>query len=376
MKKLIVIEIFVLVLLLVAVGYFTLTEVSRNNDRLQAQPTQPTQPTKDFFQNNKDNVTEPPTEAPTEPPVVVELAESWIPLLYGKEISATQYFVYDCKSQSFLLSSGPVTEPIYPASVTKLFSSYVALQYIDPDQEVIAGSSLGYIDPDSSTAGLISGDALTAEQMVAGMLLCSGNDATYALASDVGRIIADDQSISTSDAIARFVEQMNTTASQLGLENSHFVTPDGIHDEEHYVCAKDLTLIAQLAMEDPILSKYIGLAKMEVTVSGRTLDWKNSNKLLHEDLDYYCEYATGLKTGYTGAAGNCLISSFRVGDRDLLIGVFGSPEQDGRYVDTLLLFAQTFGLEIPEPEEPTDSIEDDLVPDDPVFDEEIYDEAA
>jgi len=366
MKKLIVIEIFILVLLLVAVGFFTVSEISRNNDRLQEQTAQPTQPTKEFFQNEDkptepatEPPTEPPTEAPTEPPIVVELNESWIPLLQGKEISAEQYFVYDCKSQSFLLTSGAITDPIYPASVTKLFSSYVALQHIDPQQEVIAGSSLNYIDPDSSTALLVSGDALTAEEMVAGMLLCSGNDATYALASDVGRIVADDQTIDTATAIERFVEQMNITAGELGLENSHFVTPDGIHDEDHYVCAKDLAVIAQLAMEDPILSKYIGLAKMDVTTGGgRTLNWKNSNKLLHEDLDFYCEYATGLKTGYTGAAGNCLISSFRVGSRDLLIGVFGSPEQDGRYVDTLLLFAQTFGLEIPEAETPTEIIEE------------------
>ncbi|MBQ6840249.1 MAG: D-alanyl-D-alanine carboxypeptidase [Oscillospiraceae bacterium] len=376
MKKLIAIEIVILVLLLTAVGYFTFSEVSRRNTDIQEFPKVPSENLSSVSPEEStaeptEEPTEPPTEAPTEPPVVVELADSWIPLLYGKEISASHYFVYDCNSNAFLLNSGSATEPIYPASVTKLFSAYVALQYIDPAQEVIAGSSLGYIDPDSSTAGLLSGDALTAEQMVAGMLLCSGNDATYALASDVGRIVADDQTIDTATAIKRFVEQMNTTAGELGLKNSHFVTPDGIHDENHYVCAQDLVTIARLAMEDPILSKYVGLAKMDVTTSGRTLNWKNSNKLLHEDLDFYCEYATGLKTGYTGAAGNCLISSFRIGSRDLLIGVFGSPEQDGRYVDTLLLFAQTFGLEIPEPEVPTDTLVEE-----PVFDEEIYDEAA
>ena len=117
-------------------------------------------------------------------------------------------------------------------------------------------------------------------------------------------------------------------------------------------------------MEDPVLSQYVGLAKLDVTTGGgRTLNWKNSNKLLHEELEYYCQYATGLKTGYTGAAGNCLISSFRVGNRDLLIGVFGCPDQDGRYVDTLLLFAKTFGLEIPQAE-PTEATTEE-----PSFDE-------
>lgn len=374
MKKIIVIEIIVLVLLLTAFGFFTIREMSDRDTVQQPQITDPTDPPKSIFQKPTEPPTEaptePPTEAPTEPPVVVELEEGWIPHLQGKDISATQYFVYDCRSDSFLLTSGDPTAPIFPASVTKLFSAYVALQHIAPEQQVIAGSSLNYIDPDSSTAYLQSGDALTAEQMVAGMLLCSGNDATYALASDVGRIIAGDQAIDTATAISRFVEQMNQTAGELGMDHSHFVTPDGIHDEDHYVCAEDLVTIAKLAMEDPIISKYIGMAKMDVSMSAeRTLNWKNSNKLLHEDLDFYCEYATGLKTGYTGAAGNCLLSSFRVGNRDLLIGVFGSPEQDGRYVDTLLLFAKTFGLEIPEPpatEAPTD----------PITDDEIYDDAA
>lgn len=369
MKKFIVIEIIVLVLLLAAVGVFMVSELNRTP--AHTDPPLDIQVLEDpVMQETEAPVTQteppetepPPTEPPeTEPPVVVELEESWIAHLQGKELSAQQYFVYDCKSDSFLLISGEQSQQVFPASITKLFSAYVALQYIDPEQEVIAGSSLSYIDPDSSTAYLQSGDALTAEEMVAGMLLCSGNDATYALASDVGRIIADDQAIDTATAIERFVEQMNTCAGELGMENSHFVTPDGIHDEDHYISLKDLVIMAKLAMEDPILSKYVGMATMQVqTGSGRELNWKNSNKLLHEDLDYYCSYATGLKTGYTSAAGNCLISSFRVGDRDLLIGVFGCPEQDGRYVDTLLLFAKTFGLEIPEAAPaPTDSISED-----------------
>lgn len=368
MKKLIVVEIVILALLLIAVGFFTIKELSPRDALTEPsqelpEQTEPTKASSGLFQKPTEAPTEPPTEppteAPTEPPVVVELEDSWIPLLQGKELSAKQYFVYDCTSQSFLLLSCDRKESIYPASITKLFSAYVVLQYIDPEQEVVAGSSLNYIDPDSSTAGLQSGDSLTAREMVAGMLLESGNDATYALASDVGRIVADDQSIDTATAIERFVEQMNQTAQELGLENSHFVTPDGIHDEQHYVCAADLVKITQLAMEDPILSQYVGLAKLDVTTGGgRTLNWKNSNKLLHDDLEYYCQYATGLKTGYTGAAGNCLISSFRVGNRDLLIGVFGCPDQDGRYVDTLLLFAKTFGLEIPEPTEESVKAED------------------
>ena len=169
---------------------------------------------------------------------------------------------------------------------------------------------------------------------------------------------------------------MNPCAKDLGMENSHFVTPDGIHDEDHYVSPRDLITVAKLVLEHPIISKYVSMPDMDVTTKGgKTLEWENSNKLLHDDLDYYCQYATGLKTGYTSSAGNCLISSFRLGSRDLLIGVFGCPEQDGRYVDTLLLFAKTFGLQIPEEpvEEVTDPVEE--LPED-TYEEDIPEAAA
>lgn len=374
MKKIIVIEILVLVILLGAVGFFMLKELpqmpSPSEEVVSTKPSRP-----GLFQKPTEAPTEPPTEppteAPTEPPLVVEVNEDWGNVLRDKEISARNYFVYDCNSGSFLLNSGTLTDKIFPASVTKLFSAYVALKYIDPQQEVIAGGSLNLIDPYSSTAKLIQGDALTAEEMVAGMLICSGNDATYALCSDVGRIIAGDENLSTADAIAKFVEQMNLCAQELGMENSHFVTPDGIHDEEHYVCPKDLITIAKLATEHPVISKYVSMANMDVTTKGgRVLSWENSNKLLHEDEDYYCSYATGLKTGFTTPAGNCLISSFKVGHKDLLIGVFGSEKTDDRYVDTLLLFMKTFGLELPAPV-PEETLESEEFADTETIPEEL-----
>ena len=110
-------------------------------------------------------------------------------------------------------------------------------------------------------------------------------------------------------------------------------------------------------MEHPIISKYAGSAKETVEVGDeRSLTWKNTNSLLNPDSKYYCSYATGLKTGYTSAAGNCLLSAFQVGEQDLLIGVFGCPESNTRFADTLLLFTQAFDLEIPEPE-PTEDYE-------------------
>lgn len=294
----------------------------------------------------------------TEPPVVVEMEEDWLDFLPGKEMTARSYFVYDCTTATFLTLSGRADEPVYPASVTKLFSAYVALQYIAPGQIVTAGSELTLIDPNSSRAGLQQGDSLTAEQLVAAMILPSGNDATYVLATAVGRLLADDPEMSPSAAIDRFVEQMNFHAELLGMNDSHFVTPDGIHDSEHYVTMADLIIVGRLSLKHPIIAKYCAMPSLSVKVSEeRTLELKNSNYLVQPDMKYHCIYAIGLKTGFTTPAGNCLLSAFRVGDRDLLVGVFGCPVPDDRFAETILLLANTYGLEIPEPE-PTESAPD------------------
>ena len=125
-----------------------------------------------------------------------------------------------------------------------------------------------------------------------------------------------------------------------GGKGTHFVNPDGIHDDNHYTTFADLAILGKLSMEDATVMQYAATAKEQVTLHGETIDWKNTNALVDPETPYYCPYAVGLKTGQTPSAGSCLLSAFRMDDHELLIGVFGCPKEEDRFDDTLQLFNQ------------------------------------
>lgn len=269
-----------------------------------------------------------------------EFVPTWKTYPADRKLLAQQYFVYDCKAGSFVVISGQTDERIYPASVTKLFTAYVAMQYVQPDTKITAGDALDMVAWGSSVAKIQKGDVLTAEQLVEAMLLPSGNDAAYLLACAAGRVLKDNPQLSAANAVQAFMQQMNTQAKSLGMTGTHFVNPDGIHDNNHYTTFADLAILGKLAMADQTVMKYAVLAKDQVELHGQTIDWKNTNALVDPAKPYYCPYAVGLKTGQTPSAGSCLLSAFRMDEHELLIGVFGCPEEEDRFDDTLQLFNQ------------------------------------
>lgn len=313
----------------------------------EPQPEDPTEESQEIPEPSQD--TQPPSE-----PVQAEYRDSWTPILSGRKLTARHWFIYDCQGKVFLTTSGDPEEPVFPASVTKLFAAYVALYYILPETVLTAGSELELIPEDASVAGLKEGDSLRVDQLIGGMLLPSGNDATFVVATAVGRILADNPYLEPESAIARFVEQMNHHAALVGLTDSHFVTPDGWHDDAHYTSMEDLVKIGMLAWTHPVIAQSAAVVEQAIPMDEeRSLEWFNTNILLNPNYDLYCPYAVGLKTGFTTPAGNCLLSAFQVGDRQILIGVFGCPDPYDRYAESLLLFTQAFDLQIPElPPEP------------------------
>lgn len=241
------------------------------------------------------------------------------------ELTAQYAFVYDTAGSSFLFTHGNPDDRIYPASITKLFTALVALQHLSPEQTVTVGDALKTVPNDSSKAFLQFGDVLTVEQLVYGMLLPSGNDAARVLADAAGRVIAGNDALPAADAIDAFVAEMNHQAEANGLTGTHFVTPDGWHSSEHYTTMADLLTIARLCLADPLISQVVKTPRYAAAVSGRTLYWRNTNMHLHEDSEFYLPNCIGLKTGYTGAAGRCLLSAYLVDDNWVIMGVFNCP---------------------------------------------------
>lgn len=267
-----------------------------------------------------------PSQAPTLPDPAFSMASSHV-------------FVYDTAQGKLLFTAGDPDARIAPASLTKLFSAYVALQHLDPQTVITAGEEVTWIDPDSSVAFIYQGQKVTVELCVKGMLMQSGNDAAYILAVAAGRAIQGNPSLSAKAALSVFVGKMNETALLLGLENTHFANPDGIDAPGHYTSLQDLTAISVLALENRLIRQCAAAVRETVTyISGETVNWKNTNELLHPESEFYCEAACGLKTGSTTGAGKCLISAFRQEEGYLIIGTLGSPEEADRYRDTLNLY--------------------------------------
>lgn len=285
------------------------------------------------------------TAGTTAPPETTEPEPTWMTFPADRALTAKQYFVYSPDSGTFLTMSGSAGDRVYPASVTKLFTAYVALQYLKPETVITVGDALDLVVPGSSVAELAEGDALTVELLVEAMLLPSGNDAAYVLAAEAGRVIAGDPGMSAGAASNRFVAEMNSQAQSLGLTGTNFANPDGIHKDSHYTTYADLAVIGELALRDPTIMKYAGVSHADVVLeSGGTKTWKNTNVLIDPASEYYCPYALGLKTGQTPSAGSCLLSAFAYRGQTFLIGVFGCPEAEDRFPDTLQLFNEAIGL--------------------------------
>ena len=270
-----------------------------------------------------------------------EFVPTWKTYPESRQLLAQQYFVYDCDAGSFLTISGEQTERIYPASVTKLFTAYLALQYLQPETQITAGNALDMVAWGSSVAKIEMGDVLTVQQLVEAMMLPSGNDAAYILAVEAARAMEDSPEMDAVYAVDVFMQEMNKQAAALGMTGTHFVNPDGIHDVSHYTTFADLAILGKLAMENEIVMQYAATPREQVTLHGETLEWKNTNALVDPTTPYYCPYAVGLKTGQTPSAGSCLLSAFRYEGRELIIGVFGCPEEEDRFDDTLQLFNKT-----------------------------------
>ena len=253
-------------------------------------------------------------------------------------ISARHILVYDATNDEILYTRTVDGGKLYPASTTKLFSAWVALRHLDPETVITAGSELDLVEEGSSFAYITKKHKLSAQMLVEGMMLPSGNDAALVLAAGAGRAIAGDADLEGPAAVQVFVEEMNRMAEELGFENSQFCNPHGFHVGAHYTCVEDMARMAKLALEDPVISRYMKVHKDDVVyASGHGIQWLNTNDLLDPESEFYYPGAVGMKTGRTSQAGYCLMSAFHKGGRTLVIGVFGYDNGNSRYRDVITL---------------------------------------
>ena len=218
-----------------------------------------------------------------------------------RALSAEKAILLDCATDRVLYEKDPDARSLI-ASTTKIMTALIVCEQCNVlDRMRIPREAVGI---EGSSMYLQEGEILTIQDLLYGLMLHSGNDAAVALAIYCG------------GTVEGFVERMNDKARVLGLTNTHFENPNGLDSPGHYSTARDLAVLADYAMANPIFYKTV--SARNVTVGTRYL--RNHNKLL-----WQVEGADGVKTGYTKAAGRILVSSATRDGRRLIAVTVNDP---------------------------------------------------
>ena len=215
-------------------------------------------------------------------------------------------------------------EKRYPASTTKIMTYIVAYENIpdiDNAQIPIKKSVLDKLkDTESSTANLSEhvGKKMSAIDLLYSMMVPSGNDAALTLADYVG-----------DGDVDKFVELMNEKAEELGCENTHFMNPDGLHDDDHYTTARDLYKITTYALTLPHFFEISNTTEYRCKGDDYTLTTTNYLIDQYRGGEYYYRYAQGIKTGTTDEAGRCLVTTATADGNSYILVLLGAPYKAG-----------------------------------------------
>ena len=256
------------------------------------------------------------------------------------ELSSYAAILVDRASGSILYAKN-AEEPLYPASLTKIMTVLVAVEAIEngtagrEDAVTVQAGAFADLGESPSVAGLRVGDTLSLEDLLYCAMLSSGNEACNIIAEHL------------SGSASAYAERMSLRARELGCSATNFVNTHGATEYLHKTTALDLARIALYASRHPLFMEICGTAERTVvTAGGRELTLHNSNALLCSDSVYGSDWlydgASGMMTGYTVAAGYCLVATAERGGRELLAVLLRSPDSDARFRDATRLLDHGF----------------------------------
>ncbi|MCI7612510.1 MAG: D-alanyl-D-alanine carboxypeptidase [Selenomonadaceae bacterium] len=241
-----------------------------------------------------------PPAVTAESAIIVDLQTGGI--IYGKNVDARQY----------------------PASTTKVMTAVLALEKGDNGSTVVVSPYAAWVE----CTGLWAGNAMREFDMIELMLLESDNGAATALGEAIG------------GSESAFAAMMNDKARELGMNNTRFANCNGMPDEGHYSTARDIAKVSAYAMQNELFRRIVASEKIimpDWQNPGAFYEAENTNKLLESYPG-----CIGIKTGFTNAAGGCLVSAARRGGRELLCVVLKSSDMDTRFSDSAALLDYGF----------------------------------
>ena len=237
-------------------------------------------------------------------------------------INSRAYVVIDRKSNTVLVGKNE-NQKKKMASTTKIMTALVVIEHTNLSDTVEISKKSA--STGGSRLGLKAGDKITVCDLLYGLMMRSGNDAAVALAEYV------------AGSISSFADLMNEKANSLGLFNTHFVTPHGLDEDEHYTTAYELALLSNYAMNNEIFAKIVGTKNYTITINGYPKALTNTNELLGVLNGVY-----GIKTGFTNGANRCLVTCCKRSDLDIICVVLGADTKKFRTTDSIKLIEYVF----------------------------------
>ena len=230
--------------------------------------------------------------------------------------------IYDRKSKKIIWGKKE-NEKRPMASTTKIMTAIVVLENANlSDTVTVSKKSAG---TGGSRLGLKVGDKITVNNLLYGLLMVSGNDAAVALAEYVG------------GSVEGFADKMNQKAKELGLENTHFVTPHGLDMADHYTTALELAEMADYAMNNEKFAEIVNTKNITISINGRSKSLKNTNELLGN-----LNGVNGVKTGFTNGANRCLVTSVNRDVMNIITVVLGADTKKDRTNDSVKLIEYAY----------------------------------
>lgn len=209
------------------------------------------------------------------------------------------------------------------ASTTKIMTAIIVIENTNLEETTIISSKAA--GTGGSRLGLHTNDKISIINLLYGLLLCSGNDAAVALAEF------------TSGSVENFSILMNNKATELGLTSTHFVTPHGLDNDDHYTTAYELALLADYALKNKTFSNIVKTKNYTIQINNSSKTLSNTNELLGNFEGVY-----GVKTGFTNGANRCLVTAVRRNNLDLICIVLGADTKKDRTQDSIKLIEYTY----------------------------------
>ena len=232
-------------------------------------------------------------------------------------IQSKNYLVLDKNSNNVLLEKNGY-DKVPMASTTKIMTCILAIEHGNLDDIVTISKNATNIN--GSKLKLTTNSKIKLKDLLYGLMLRSGNDAAIAVAEHI------------SGSVDNFLILMNQKAEKLNLYNTHFTSPHGLDNENHYTTCYELALLANYALSNSTFKKIVSTYSTTITINNTSQTINNTNNLLNVDKNFY-----GVKTGFTFNAGRCIVSAYKKNNLDVIIVTLNSNTNNQRTTDNIIL---------------------------------------